>query len=218
MARRRFRFRKPPSPNGWWRQCLGVITPLPKLDGPNSRANYVNNRGHVVGSAENSTPQSNCIFPFQMKPVIWEGDQIKELPTLSGDTQGYALGINDQGQAVGWTLSKDSTVFHAVVWKNGAVTDLGSLGGTYSDAFSINNRGQVIGRSNLSGDLTHHAYLWRKHLGMADLGTLPGDFSSVPWGIDNKGRVVGTSCDASGNCRAFLWQSGVMTDLNLLYP
>ena len=56
-----------------------MITPLPTLDGPNSRANYVNNRGQVVGSAENSTPQ-NCLFPFQMKPVVWAHGKIAEYP------------------------------------------------------------------------------------------------------------------------------------------
>ncbi|MFI5113542.1 MAG: hypothetical protein ACHP7J_00255 [Terriglobales bacterium] len=200
-----------------WRN--GVITSLPNtLGGPDSRANSINNRGQVVGDAENSTPESNCDFPFQMKPVIWEHGQIAELPTLSGDTQGFALGINDHGQAVGWTRSMDCTVQHAVLWENGTVTDLGSLGGKYSDAFSINNQGQAFGQSNLPGDLTFHAFLWQKHVGMTDLSTLPGDFSSIAWSIDNKGRVVGTSCDASGNCRAFLWQHGTMTDLNTLIP
>jgi probable HAF family extracellular repeat protein len=54
---------------------------------------------------------------------------------------------------------------------------------------------------------------------MTDLGTLPGDvvFSSA-LGINNKGQVVGTSRDARGNQRAFLWQDGVMTDLNTLIP
>jgi probable HAF family extracellular repeat protein len=31
-------------------------------------------------------------------------------------------------------------------------------------------------------------------------------------------EVVGQSCDISFNCRAFIWQSGVMTDLNSLTP
>jgi probable HAF family extracellular repeat protein len=53
---------------------------------------------------------------------------------------------------------------------------------------------------------------------MADLGTLPGDFSSVAFGINDEGQVVGQSCDINFNCRAFLWQNGVMTDLNSLIP
>jgi probable HAF family extracellular repeat protein len=53
---------------------------------------------------------------------------------------------------------------------------------------------------------------------MTDLGTVPGDFSSVAFAIDNLVQVVGLSWDQSGNCRAFLWQNGTMTDLNALTP
>ena len=53
---------------------------------------------------------------------------------------------------------------------------------------------------------------------MTDLGTLPGDVVSSTSGINSKGQVVGASFDTGGNPRAFLWQSGVMTDLNTLIP
>src|SRR5437016_1460593 len=53
---------------------------------------------------------------------------------------------------------------------------------------------------------------------MTDLGTLPGDFASGADGINSEGHVVGGSFDAQGNGRAFLWQNGVMTELNTLIP
>ena len=49
---------------------------------------------------------------------------------------------------------------------------------------------------------------------MKDLGTLPGDYYSVGYAINDLGQIVGQSCDANRNCRAFLWQNGTMTDLN----
>jgi probable HAF family extracellular repeat protein len=47
---------------------------------------------------------------------------------------------------------------------------------------------------------------------ITDLGTLPGDVSSFAFGINNKGLAVGLGS------RAFLWQNGVMTDLNAFVP
>ncbi len=200
-------------PTFWSR---GVALQLPTLGGFNGIASTANNRDQIVGSVENLT--LGCRFYFQQKAVMWQNGQIKELPTLSGDNEGYAVGINDPGQIVGWTLSADCAVFHAVLWEKSKVTDLGSLGGTFNASSAINNQGEAVGNATVSGDITTHGFLWRQNLGMVDLGTLPGDFSSSAWGIANKARVVGSSCDASGNCRAFLWQDGVMTDLNSLLP
>jgi probable HAF family extracellular repeat protein len=49
---------------------------------------------------------------------------------------------------------------------------------------------------------------------MTDLGTLPGDTFSLAIGLNDKDQVVGISCDADFNCRPFVWQNGVMSDLN----
>jgi probable HAF family extracellular repeat protein len=38
--------------------------------------------------------------------------------------------------------------------------------------------------------------------------------TSQATGINEWGQIVGQSCDAAGNCRGFLWQNGVMRDLN----
>ena len=51
-----------------------------------------------------------------------------------------------------------------------------------------------------------------------DIGTVPGDVESESHAINDPGQVVGQSCDANGNCRAFFWENGAMTDLNALIP
>ena len=201
----------------------GAMTPLPTLGGNNGQANEVNNRGQVVGLAENTTSDPTCpATDLQVKPVVWEKGKVQELPTFPGDLDGFANAINDKGQAVGASgscfLVFGTDDAHALLWQNGTATDLGNLGGTMNNVpFDINNQGQVVGGSDLPGDTTSHAFLWQNGV-MTDLGTLPGDVLSAGEGINEKGQVVGTSFDASGNARAFLWQHGVMTDLNSLTP
>ena len=142
---------------------------------------------------------------------------IKQLPTLTGDTDGLVSGINDKGQLVGFT--GPCFPVHAVLWEKGKARDLGSLGGAFNNiAFEINNRGQVVGASDLPGDLTHHAFLWESGV-MMDLGTLRGLPVSLAQEINNKGQVVGYSQDlSSNNTTAWIWQDGVMAELNTLIP
>jgi probable HAF family extracellular repeat protein len=104
--------------------------------------------------------------------------------------------------------------------------DLGNLGGTINPAllgvgnaaFAINDKTQVAGVSALSGNTVAHAFLWTRGTGMRDLGTLPGDVNTAGLGINDQGEVVGPSSDPDGNLRAYLWNDGVMTDLNTHIP
>jgi probable HAF family extracellular repeat protein len=215
--------------------CLGFVwqnnglTALPTLGGNNSMASAFNNLGQIAGFAENSTHDPACPSPqvLDFEAVIWgpKPGQIQELPPLPGDTVGFAQQINDHGQAVGMTALCSNLVTgiqHAVLWQDGVPIDLGNLGSQLVNwAFTINELGQVAGGSAVTGDQTWHAFLWNPgDKVMRDLGVLAGDVMSQSNGINNKGQVVGNSCTDIyfNNCRAFIWQNGVMTDLNDLIP
>jgi probable HAF family extracellular repeat protein len=56
----------------------------------------------------------------------------------------------------------------AVMWQNGMMSNLGTLGGDSSYAFGINNNGQIVGNSKTaSGEW--HVFLWENGA-MTDLG------------------------------------------------
>ena len=135
-----------------WKQ--GRLTPLPTLGGNNAFAVSVNNRGELVGYAENGMRDSTCPSPQKLdfEAVTWgpNGD-IHELRPLKGDTVGFALGVNNRGDVAGGsgTCSEHSAFPliggpHAILWENGIPRDLGSLGGTLiSVAAAVNDRREM---------------------------------------------------------------------------
>ena len=73
------------------------------------------------------------------------------------------------------------------------VTDLGTLGGSFSQANSINLVSQVAGASTVVNDTASHAFRWTKRRGMKDLGTLSGGINSSAQAISDAGIIVGVS-------------------------
>ncbi len=185
---------------------------------------------------------------LDFEPVIWNATtgQMRQLNPLPGDTVAMAFWINDHGQAVGTSGSCANTYGppvaagpHAVLWDaDGSVHDLGNLGGTANPdllgdgniAFAINDEVQVTGTSALAGSpsTAFHAFLWTQASGMRDLGTVCNsdgtcDLISAGLGMNDLGVVVGSSLNGppfgpDTASRAFVWENGVMTDLNAVVP
>ena len=204
-----------------WRH--GVMTPLPLFGGVNGAAFQSNNRGQIVGAAENQIHDPTCAPPqvLQLRAALWEKGQIRELPPFPGDPDAFAGAINDKGQIVGGSGPCTITmgnIFHALLWENDTLIDLGNLGGsTGNGANQINNREQVVGQSGTPDGFVH-AFLWKNGV-MTDLGTLPGLPISQALGINEKGQIVGFAQDATGDessSVALLWQDGKLIDLNTL--
>jgi probable HAF family extracellular repeat protein len=185
----------------------GAKTDLGTLGGANSAVptKGINSRGQVVGIAETPTRELHAF--------LWQNGIMTDLRTLGGPA--VALGINDPGQVVGAASFDTDPNFHAFLWENGLMIDLGTLGGEISFALVNNNKGHIVGVSTLPGDVNSHAFLWKDGPPMIDLGTLFPDSNSAAFDISDKGQVVGESSDIGGR-RAFLWENGVMTDLNTL--
>jgi probable HAF family extracellular repeat protein len=191
---------------------------LPTLGGNNGQASGINNRGQIAGFAETTTVDSGCPPNRITMGVLWENGKPHALPPLGRDPDAIAFGINDQGQAVGYS-GTCTAANHAVVWENGTPIPLQDLGVEgLSLAWAINNQGQIVGEVLNPEGTTQTAALWQNRE-ITNLGTLPGDFGSLASGINSNGQVVGSTWDFGFNwSHAFIYQNGEMTDLNTLLP
>jgi len=134
-------------------------------------------------------------------------------------------------------FNSECLVAHALLWRNGTVTDLGALpgnhGGNSSYGFAINNSGLVAGISENgsvdpgTGYPEVDAVVWYNGQ-IINLGTFGGTQSQGLM-INNRGQVVGTATNAVADpfslggwypattqTRAFLWEHGAKRDLGTL--
>jgi len=162
-----------------------------------------------------------------------------DLGTLAGsDTLPYsvAFSINDNDEVVGLSETSvpdpqntcgDSLVCLPVLWRNGVITALPTLGGANGQASAINDRGQVVGIAQTDKtDPTCQTpvlkpTVWEggqaRALPTASFrdGIVGG--ASGPAGNNNHGQVVGiiTTCDFSST-RTVLWDRHKVIDMGTI--
>jgi len=195
---------------------------LGSLGGPTSIAAGTNAAEQIVGGAETAEGTWHAF--------LWQDKDMTDLGTLGGqNSEAHAITETFEPLIVGTSELPDpndpnQTLNRAFLWRNGVMSELGTLGGLNSEAWGVSNTGQVVGASETAGG-RWHAFLWSDGV-MTDLGTL-GDQESYALAINDVGQVVGWSqktaepFDANELYppvvhRAFLWQDGVMTDLGTL--
>ena len=218
-----------------WKQ--GVMSDLDALPvNNNSAAGSINARGWAVGQS-----QSAVIDPIQGIPqfraVLWKEGEIIDVGTPSGGVAALGIYVNDSGQVVGlfdnttpdpFSLFGLGVQIRTFIWDNGAIRDIGTLGGPDAvpgSSCSGQPHNLVAGYSYTSstpnaatGVPTLDPFLWQNG-SMIDLGNLGGATSVPPAGpcANNRGEVIGASNLAGDTAsHAFLWKKGVMTDLGTL--
>lgn len=206
-----------------WR--VGHMSALPTLGGNNGQASAINNRGEVVGFAEDGNVDSTCPAGITNNRIalaaLWERGTAEALRLVGNDVDGEAFGINDRGQAVGYSGNCVAAT-HAVMWKDNTVSVLQDLGGAGSNfAYVINNAGQIAGQVGTADGSTFYAAAWLDGAdgAVTKIDLLPGDFAAFATGINNRGQVVGNDFDSKFDWfHGFIWQDNVITDLNTLIP
>ena len=140
-----------------------------------SQAGDINNAGQVIGiltETSSGVPRYN---------FLWHNGNRTNLNILPN-------AINNKGQIVGVDNNE-----HPVLWQDGIVTDLGTLGGTYSEATSINDTGTVVGYSNTSNG-SSHAFVYKNGT-IFDLNTLlpanSGWELNSAIDINDNGQIIG---------------------------
>jgi probable HAF family extracellular repeat protein len=131
----------------------GQMQDLGSLGGPNSEAQWINESGMIVGSADFPRPAPDVNFH---DAVIWKNGKIKDLGRVNGDACSRAYGLNERGQVVGGSGDCHSFL-RAFVWNgSGPILDLNTLiapgsGLQLTNAVNINDRGEILAKSDPIG-------------------------------------------------------------------
>src|ERR1700730_4062045 len=226
---------------------------LGTLGGPGSTTTegsqqVLSNSSVMVGGGDTVSlnPYPNRFNPFKRSndnvehAFVWQRGVVTDLGTLPGGSASFPFWINADGLIAGGSelaaLDPDSGTpeFHAVLWQNHKIHDLGTLGGTSSLAVDVNNSWQVTGFAlneiadpfsmncvygGICPSTQTRAFLW-KNGEMQDLGTVGGPDSFAQY-VNDRAQVAGVSYTSDvtdpntglPHLDPFLWENGKMKDL-----
>ena len=200
--------------NSRWRAFVywqGAFTILGTLGGNSSFGGDINDVGLVVGYSSTVVPSGDT------QAFTSGGGSLENIGAKMGVKDSAALAVNSVGQITGnHSLNNRSGVF-IYDTRDGTF----SLFPVTGIADRLNDLGQVVGGLSGNDDGSGRAFLLAGGV-VKDLGTLmPSHRFSRARSLNNAGQIVGISSSSfftRGDERAFLYESGLMLDLNALIP
>jgi uncharacterized membrane protein len=180
----------------------GKMTDIGTLGGVNGYPAWINNRGEVVG-VSNLAGFNSAGQPIQ-HGFFWDMKVgLKDIGSLGG-TLSYLNSINDCGEAAGASTLAGDHVYHALIWKDGNITDLGVPPGKEgSYALRINASGQIVG-----GSTPEAGWLWENGGPIVDLNQLIVPTSDITVTeaqyINDRGEIICVGVTPSGDLRGII--------------
>lgn len=166
----------------------------------------VNDTNYVVG-ARTGLDGVQAWYPALVKP---DGTVRDLQPSMPEGTEGFALGINDGNDIIGYFFHLDGSPPGTLgyIWNEATGwTNLGNLDprNPFANPLAINEARRVVGYSN-SGPSTPHAFSWTPDEGMVDLATHlpPGAQYSQAVALNDKDQILIQSYYAG---QSFIWDT-----------
>lgn len=166
--------------------------------GSYTRPLSINELGAIAGTAYQ---KPSSLVEFKQDPFVFAGGSASNLGNLGHVA--YATDINDAGQIVGysvpsWAPNPSSGLYwHATLYSQGVLYDLGTMWGTSSLAFAINNRSQIVGQYMISlAEQEYRAFIYEGGVAskLSDLVVNQGPSFYLKTAIDinERGQILAT--------------------------
>jgi probable HAF family extracellular repeat protein len=195
---------------------VGSATPIePPQGGTFTEATAISENGTVAGYWGNH----GTGIPWALHGFLWRDGEFTDLDIPFDNV---VLAVNQQDQVTGYMYNLASGQISAFMFGRNGLTDLGLLPqGISSRGQAINGMGHIVGLATVAAKnelgYIRRAFLWDGKT-LDNLGVTAGGSGSWAFGINDHDQVVGYCEGGTIVQDAFIWQNGVMRNLNDLIP
>jgi len=194
----------------------GHLTDLGTLGGEMSSALWINDAGAIIGASDNALMNDRI-------PFLWQNGRMRPISSLATNAQGWTFALETHYVAAdgriwgaGTYRGTEGCIYEMTPQPDGdySIRKRGQIQGIDPRVYAFNESGQAAGIAWIDegGPIgpVLQGFLWDER-GTVALGAL-NKHGSYAYALNSGGQVVGY-CET-----AFLWENGVMFDLNDLIP